>query len=87
MSYLLFNYKINDKRIKRRLIIETLKNKNIENHEKYLEKSFNSCNYFYAIDTFFWNALIDENIDIPDIIDNSGIADEINLLVIIERNK
>ena len=80
IPYLLFNCKTNDKRIKRRLIIETLKNKNIENHEKYLEKSFNSCNYFYAIDTSFWNALIDENKDIPDFIDNSRIADEINLI-------
>ena len=29
IPYLLFNRKTNDKRIKRRLIIETLKNKNI----------------------------------------------------------
>ena len=77
IPYLLFNVKTNDKKIKRRLIIETLKYKNIENHEIYLEKNFNSCNYFYAIDTFFWKALIDENKDIPDYIDNSRIGDEI----------
>lgn len=36
LPYLVFNAKTNDKNIKRKLINETLKSKNIANHEIYL---------------------------------------------------
>ena len=80
LPYLLFNAKTKDKNIKRRLVVETLKNKNIEDHEIYLEKSFDECNRFYAIDVNFWKALNDENKEIPDYIDNSRISEEINII-------
>ena len=80
LPYLIFKVKTKDKNIKRRLVIETLKNKNIDNHEKYLEKSFDDCNRFYAIDVNFWDALVDENKEIPDYINNSRIAEEIKLI-------
>ena len=80
LPYLLFNAKTKDKNIKRRLVVETLKSKNIDDHEIYLEKSFDECNRFYAIDINFWNALNSENKEIPDYIDNSRISEEINII-------
>ena len=80
LPYTLFKAKTNDKIIKRRIIKDTLKNRKIDNHENYLELKFDDCNNVYLLDIKFWNALINENEEIPDYIDNSRIAEEINII-------
>ena len=77
LPYLEFRLKTNDKKIRKRLINDILKNNNIESHEKYLESQFEECDSFFAISLDFWNILIDPNQDAPDYINNSKIAEEI----------
>ena len=45
-----------------------------------MEKNFEQGIYFYAIDINFWNLLIDPKADAPDYLDNSKIAEEINIM-------
>ena len=80
IPYIYFKVKANDKKIKRRLINETLKKENYDNHEKYLENKFAEYDYFYAIDVNFWNLLMNEGVEAPDYINNSRIAEEINIV-------
>ena len=80
IPYMYFKVKANDKKIKRRLINDTLKNENYDNHEKYLENKFAEYDYFYAIDVNFWNLLMNEGVEAPDYINNSRIAEEINIV-------
>ena len=80
VPYLLFKAKTNDKSIKRKLIKYILKMKNIDNFETYLKDHFNVCKYFYAVDINFWNALMDENMEVPDYLNNSRIAEEISII-------
>ena len=77
---LLFKVKAKDKRIKRRLVKDILKNENIDNYEKYLENKFDEYDFYYAIDINFWNILMNENEEAPDYINNSKIAEEINII-------
>ena len=85
LPYLLFEAKTNDKTIKRKIIKYLLKTKKIDNFETYLETHFNECKLFYVIDINFWNALMDENVEIPDYINNSRIAEELNIIT--EKDK
>ena len=80
LPYLKFNVKAKDKKIKRRLVKDILKNENIDNYEKYLENKFDEYNYFYAIDINFWNILMNENEEAPDYINNSRIAEEVKII-------
>ena len=80
LPYLIFRVKTDDKKIKRRLINDTLKSEDINNYEKYIEKNFEDFDFFYAIDIKFWNTLMNENEDAPDFIDNSNIAEEISVV-------
>ena len=79
LPYLEFSLKTNDKKIRKRLINDILKNNKIESHEKYLESQFEDCDSFYAINIDFWNILIDPNKDAPEYINNSNIAEEIKI--------
>ena len=79
LPYLEFRLKTDDKKIRKRLINDILKNNNIESHEKYLESQFEDCDSFYAIDMEFWNVLMDPNKDAPEYINNSKIAEEIKI--------
>ena len=79
LPYLEFRLKTDDKKIRKRLINDILKNNNIESHEKYLESQFEDCDSFYAIDMKFWNVLMDPNKDAPEYINNSKIAEEIKI--------
>ena len=80
IPYLYFKVKAVDKKIKRRLIKDILKNEKIENYEKYLEKNFEEYDFFYAIDINFWNILMNDKEEAPEYINNSRIAEEINLV-------
>ena len=80
IPYMEFKVKAIDKKIKRRLIKDILKNENIDNYEKYLENRFDEYDFFYAIDINFWNILMNENEEAPDYINNSKIAEEINIV-------
>ena len=80
LPYSIFKVKTDDKKIKRRLINDILKNEDINNFEKYIEKNFEDYEYFYAIDIKFWNTLINENEEAPDFIDNSNIAEEVKIV-------
>ena len=80
LPYSIFKVKTDDKKIKRRLINDILKNEDINNFEKYIEKNFEDYEYFYAIDIKFWNTLINENEEAPDFIDNSNIAEEFKIV-------
>ena len=80
IPYLYFKVKANDKKIKKRLIKDILKNEKIDNFEKYLESKFEEYDYFYAINVEFWNTLMNENEEAPDYINNSKIAEEINII-------
>ena len=77
LPYLDFRLKTDDKKIRKRLINDLLKDNNFVNHEKFLESQFEDCDYFYPINIDFWNILIDPNKDAPDYINNSNIAEEI----------
>ena len=79
LPYLEFRLKTDDKKIRKRLINDILKNNNIGSHEKYLESQFEDCDSFYAIDMEFWNVLMDPNKDAPEYIKNSKIAEEIKV--------
>ena len=79
LPYLLFKVKSNNKKVKRKLIQITLKNEDIDNCEKYLEKNFVDSTDFYAIDINFWNKLMNENEEAPDYVNNSNIAKVIDL--------
>ena len=83
LPYLEFKVKTNDKNVRKRLINDVL-NEDIladgGNYEKYLEKNFEQGIYFYAIDINLWNSLIDPKADAPDYLDNSKIAEEINIM-------
>ena len=85
LPYKLFKAQTNDKKIKRRLIKDILKNRSIDNHEIYLKESFDYCNTFYIVDINFWNSLMNEQEEIPDYINNSRIAEEI--IIIKEEDK
>ena len=85
LPYLLFEAKTNDSKIKRKLVKYIFKSKKIDNFETYLETHFNECKFFYVIDINFWNALMDEKEEIPDYINNSRIAEEINIIT--EKDK
>ena len=80
LPYLLFEAKTNNKIIKRKLIKDSLINRHFDNHEKYLEKFFDSNDFFYIIDINFWNSLMNENEEVPNYINNSRIAEEINIV-------
>ena len=83
LPYLEFKVKTNDKNVRKRLINDVF-NEDIfadgGNYEKYLEKNFEQGIYFYAIDINFWKFLIDPKADAPDYLDNSKIAEEINIM-------
>ena len=80
IPYLYFDVKADDKKIKRRLIKDLLKNENIDNYDKYLENKFDDYHFFYAIDINFWNILMDEKEEAPDYINNSRIVEEIQIV-------
>ena len=79
LPYLLFKVKTNNKKVKRKLIQIILKNEGIDNCDKYLEKNFVDSDDFYAIDINFWNKLMNENEEAPDYVNNSNIAEVIEL--------
>ncbi len=81
LPYLLFKAHTKNKKIKRTLIKDYLKKRNIENHEKFLEENFDKCNSFFIIDINFWNSLMDENSEMPDYINNSRIAEEEEIIM------
>ena len=85
LPYLEFRIKTDDKNIRKRLINDTLKKYNADNIESYLENQFEESDYFYAIDIYFWNILIDKEREAPDYIDNSKIAEEIIIIKEEER--
>ena len=80
IPYSLFKAKVDDKKIKRRIIKDILKNENMDDYEKYLETKFDEYNTFYAIDIKFWNSLMNEDEEAPDYINNSNITEEINIV-------
>ena len=80
IPYLYFKVKANDKKIKRRIIKDIIKNEKIDDFEKYLESKIAEYDFFYAIDINFWNILMNENEEAPDYINNSKIAEEINII-------
>ena len=80
IPYLYFKVKANDKKIKRRIIKDIIKNEKIDDFEKYLESKIAEYDFFYAIDINFWNILMNENEEAPDFINNSKIAEEINIV-------
>ena len=80
LPYLIFKVKTDDKIIKRRLIKDILKNENIDNYEKYLENKFEEYDLFYAVNKKFWDILMDDSKEAPDYINNSEIAEEINIV-------
>ena len=85
LPYKLFRAQTKDKKTKRRLIKNILKNISIDNHEIYLKESFDYCNIFYIVDINFWNSLMNEQEEIPDYINNPRIAEEI--IIIKEEDK
>ena len=82
-----FKAKVNDKNIKKKILLNVLKLDNTENHLEYLKIHFDNTDYFYAIDKSIWDKLIDPNIKVFDFIDNSKIAEEINIMTEEERYK
>ena len=81
IPYLVFKMKANDKNIKRKLVMTYLKNEGInENYEKYLERNFEQNEIFYVINAKFWDSLLDEKKEAYDYIDNSEIAEELNIV-------
>ena len=80
LPYLLFQAKTDDKNIKRKIIKEILRNENIDSHEKYLEIKFSECDSFYAIDINFWKQLMNDNEEPPEYLNNSNIAEKIELV-------
>ena len=82
LPYIEFKVKTNDKKIRKKIIIDTLRKDDINNHEKYLENNFEDSDFFYAIDKNFWDTLMDPNAEAQDYIDNSKIAEEINIMTV-----
>ena len=80
LPYSEFKVKTKNKKIRKKIIMDLLIREDINNYEKYLETNFDENDYFYAIDINFWNILIDPNADAQDYIDNSKIAEEINII-------
>ena len=77
--------KINDKKLRKRLINDVLNGEDILadiGSEKYLEKNLEQSIYFYAIDINFWHLLLEPKANAPDYLDNSKIAEEINVMKI-----
>ena len=80
LPYTEFKVKTSNKQIRKKLINDLLNRDNIGDHEKYLEKHFETSDFFYAIDVKFWNDLMDPNHEALDFLDNSRIADEVNII-------
>ena len=87
IPYKYLKVKVNDKEKIKIIINNFLKNESDGKLEKYLEKNFNECSSFYAIDVKFWNSLINKNDVAPDYINNSRIAEEINIVTEEEKIK
>ena len=80
LPYTEFKVKTSDKQIRKKLINDLFKRDNIDDHEKYLEKHFETSDFFYAIDIKFWKVLMDPEQEAPDFLDNSKIAEEVDII-------
>ena len=87
IPYKYLKVEVNDKEKIKIIINNFLKNESDGKLEEYLEKNFNECSSFYAIDVKFWNSLINKNDVAPDYINNSRIAEEINIVTEEEKIK
>ena len=80
IPYSVFNVKPKDKIVIQKLINNYFIKEYYENYEDYLVTNFERYSTFYAIDINFWNNLNDPKAKGPDYIDNSRIAEEINII-------
>ena len=88
LPHLQFNIKVKDKNTKREIVYIILEKENIKDKDcnDYLEKNFNNNDNFYPIEIEFWNTLVDESKEIPDMVTNSKIADEIKIESKVKNN-
>ena len=87
IPYKYLKVEVNDKEKIKIIINNFLKNESDGKLEEYLEKNFNECSSFYAIDVNFWNSIINKNDVAPVNINNSRIAEEINIVTEEEKIK
>ena len=81
LPYIKFGIKPIEQKVKKKIIKFYLRGKTVQ---EYLEDNFDTNDLFYAINTNFWDTLIDPETEIEKEVNNIKIAEEDNILNITE---